>query len=121
MKKLNGWIQYNEKKKCEDDECAGDSMVGLPKSDRKKNPDYKGVDLKGNLKYEKKPKEELTKHDKMWNGVGENLKGIMTIIKDKDAEEIVSMLKNKIADGKLKFKDINAIKRTAKTLNELMK
>lgn len=105
MKKLNNWIQYNEKKKCEDDECENEDSVSSKKS----------------KKIEKKEKpEDLTSHDKMWNGVGENLRGIITIIKDKDADEIVSMLKNKIADGKLKFKDIRAIKKTAKNLNDLM-
>lgn len=103
MKTLNNWTQYNEKKKCQDEEC---------------NTDFLETKKKKSIK---EPKEELTIHDKMWNGVGENLKGIMNIIKDKDSEEIVSMLKNKIADGKLKFKDINAIKRTAKALNQLMK
>jgi len=105
MKTLNNWIQYTEKKKSEDEELEDEEKE--PKTKKKKES--------------KKEEVELTKHDKMWNGVGENLKGIMSIIKDKDAEEIVSMLKNKIADGKLKFKDINAIKRTAKALNELMK
>lgn len=103
MRTLNNWTQYTEKKKSEDVELEDEE----PKTKEKKEP--------------KKEEVELTKHDKMWNGVGENLKGIMNIIKDKDAEEIVSMLKNRIADGKLKFKHINAIKRTAKALNELMK
>lgn len=110
MKTLNNWIQYTEKKKSEDVELEDEEKVKEPKEPKTKEK-----------KEPKKEEVELTKHDKMWNGVGENLKGIMTIIKDKDAEEIVSMLKNKIADGKLKFKHINAIKKTAKALNELMK
>ena len=126
MKTLHNWFEYNEKKKSkdvdDDDEDEKDEDDDKDEKDDDKNDD------KDDEKEEKKPKkekkvkeEELTNHDKMWNGVGENLKGILTIIKDKDAEEIVAMLKNKIADGKLKFKDIRSIKKTAKALNELMK
>jgi hypothetical protein len=112
MKTLHNWFEYNEKKKSKDIDLDDEEEKDEEEKDNKEEKPKK----------EKKVKEEeLTNHDKMWNGVGENLEGIINIIKDKDAEEIVSMLKNKIADGKLKFKDIRSIKKTAKALKELMK
>lgn len=116
--KLFNWVEYNEKKKSQDvdldEEENEEEETKEPKEEKEKEEP----------KEKKEPKvkeEDKTPHDKMWDGVGDNLKGILNIIKDKDAEEIVSMLKNKVADGKLKFKDIRAIKKTAKALNELMK
>ena len=128
MKTLHNWFEYNEKKKSKDedldDEDEKDEVKKSKKDKEDEDEDEKDEDKKEPKKEKKEPKvkeEEKTIHDKMWDGVGENLKGILTIIKDKDAEEIVSMLKNKVADGKLKFKDIRSIKKTAKALNELMK
>lgn len=129
MKTLNNWTQYNEKKKSKDvdledeDEKSPEKESSEKESPEKESPEKESPEKESPEKKKKKKEKELelTSHDKMWNGVGENLKGIIDIIKDRDADEIVDMLKNKIADGKLKFKDINAIKRTAKALNSLMK
>lgn len=120
MKTLHNWFEYNEKKKSKDEDLDDEDEKDTEECD-KECEDDKDEDEPKKKKEPKVKEEEKTSHDKMWDGVGENLKGILTIIKDKDAEEIVSMLKNKVADGKLKFKDIRSIKKTAKALNELMK
>jgi len=72
-------------------------------------------------KDDKEPEEELTFNQKTWESLTEHIENLRNIMTEMTTEDLISYLKNHVAEGSLKLKDIKEIKACANSLSNFLK